>query len=73
MNWPDLSLMESIIANPIDWTAKGQQLFGVSFKKSLENAKAKIMNNAIEKAKSIWLAPIWTQTQTNSDPLWLWI
>lgn len=73
LNWPDLSLMESIIANPADWTAKWQQLFGVSFKKSLENAKAKIMDNAIEKAKSIWLAPIWTQTQANSDPLWLWI
>lgn len=73
LNWPDLSLMESIISNPTDWTAKWQQLFGVSFKKSLENAKAKIMNNAIEKAKSIWLAPIWTQTQANSDPLWLWI
>lgn len=75
LNWPDLSLMESIIANPADWTAKWQQLFGVSFKKSLENAKAKIMDNAIEKAKSIWLAPIWTQTQNtaNSDPLWLWI
>lgn len=73
LNWPDLSLMESIISNPTAWTAKGQQLFGVSFKKSLENAKAKIMNNAIEKAKSIWLAPIWTQTQSSSDPLWLWI
>lgn len=45
--------MESIITNPTDWTAKGQQLFGVSFKKSLENAKKKIMDNAIEKAKSI--------------------
>lgn len=75
LNWPDLSLMESIIANPTAWTAKWQQLFGVNFKKSLENAKAKIMDNAIEKAKSIWLAPIWvqTKTQTNSDPLWLWI
>lgn len=64
LNWPDLSLMESIIANPTDWTAKGQQLFGVSFKKSLENAKKKIMDNAIEKAKSIWLSPINSSNQT---------
>jgi len=66
LNWPDLSLMESIIANPTDWTAKGQQLFGVSFKKSLENAKQKIMDNAIEKAKSIWLSPITTSNQTST-------
>ncbi len=64
LNWPDLSLMESIISNPTEWTAKGQQLFWVSFKKSLENAKKKIMDNAIEKAKSIWLSPINSSNQT---------
>lgn len=64
LNWPDLSLMEAIISNPTDFTAKWEQFFGVSFKKSLENAKDKIINNAMAKAKSIWLAPINTTPTT---------
>lgn len=64
LNWPDLSLMEAIIANPASITAKWEQLFGVSFKKSLENAKKKIMDNAYEKAKSIWLSPLSQSTKT---------
>jgi hypothetical protein len=73
LNWPDLSLMEAIISNPASITAKWEQLFGVNFKKSLENAKKKIMDNAYEKAKSIWLSPISqskaTNTAQNSTPV----
>lgn len=74
LNWPDLSLMESIIPNPTSWSALWPQiLWWVSYNEMLKSAKDKVLWNAYAQARTIWLSPIWTQTQANSDSLWLWI
>lgn len=54
LNGPDLSLMESIIANPTDMTANTIGSFQ-NYETLLKNAKTTILQNAIAQAKSAGL------------------
>ena len=67
LNWPDLSLMESIIPNPTSWSALWPQiLWWVSYNEMLKSAKDKVLWNAYAQARTIWLSPMWQTTWTLS-------
>ena len=67
LNWPDLSLMESIIPNPTSWSALWPQiLWWVSYNEMLKSAKDKVLWNAYAQARTIWLSPTWQATWTLS-------
>lgn len=57
LNWPDLALMESIIANPAGNYSKLWWAF-VDYKDLLEKGKQTILSNAYAQASNIWLEPI---------------
>lgn len=65
LNWPDLSLMESIIANPVWWTTRGSNMFA-SYPELLEKGKQTVLNNAYSQANSIGLDPI--NKDNNASP-----
>jgi hypothetical protein len=61
LNWPDLELMESIIANPTTIGAN-MQLWS-DYWDLLRNGKKTIVDNALAKAKSVWLEYTWDVSQ----------
>lgn len=71
LNWPDLTLMESIITNPTNLTSKltGWQ----DYAEFLENAKQTIMNNAKSQASSVWLSYLdkWGADIIYTDDSWV--
>ena len=72
LNWPDLALMESIIANPATRTSKLEWTF-VDYKDLLKKWKETILWNAYAQAQNIWLSPISKTTKytPNTDyPTW---
>lgn len=72
LNWPDLSLMESIIANPATWTSKLEWTF-VDYKDLLKKWKETILWNAYAQAKNIWLTPISKSVKYTANteyPVW---
>ena len=72
LNWPDLALMESIIANPTNLSSIATSW--QDYSKVLENWKKTILDNAIAKAWSVWLKfTLGGDTQpTQTPPTW-WI
>ncbi len=54
LNWPDLSLMESIIKNPTSTAANTIGSFQ-DYADLLEDGKSKIIENARSKARTVWL------------------
>lgn len=68
LNWPDLSLMESIITNPTSlWS---NLTFRQDYVWQLEDGKQAILTNAAQQAKTVWLLYQWQQSQ-GWDPLWI--
>ena len=65
LNWPDLSLMEDIIANPTSIWANIQ--LWSDYWALLRSWKKTIIDNAIAKAKSVWLNYTWNTNTWNTD------
>ena len=65
LNWPDLSLMESIISNPASNFAKIWWAF-VDYKDLLEKWRDTILQNAYAQANNIWLSPIKQNNTANT-------
>ena len=65
LNWPDLSLMEDIIANPTSIWANIQ--LWSDYWALLRSWKKTIIDNAIAKAKSVWLNYTWDTNSWNTD------
>lgn len=66
LNWPDLALMESIIANPATRTSKLEWTF-VDYKDLLKKWKETILWNAYAQAQNIWLSPISKTTKVSTS------
>lgn len=64
LNWPDLSLMEAIIANPTSiWS---NLMPWQDYVSQLESGKQKILENMKAKAWSVWLSFWWNGNNTNT-------